>query len=284
MPCPIWLQNFLPQKFISRCAGFLADSRIPFLKNALIRLFSRAYEIDLSEAIIEHGEDYPSFNAFFTRKLKSNARPLPQNPAIICSPADGFISEIGLIQEDRVYQAKNHHYTLTELLGGDAALSHSFLNGNFLTVYLAPKNYHRVHMPFNGTLREMIYVPGKLFSVNDFSVNRVPQLFARNERVVSIFDTDLGPMAVILVGAIIVGSIETVWAGSVTSPRGKTIARWDYSHTHPRMELQRGEELGLFRLGSTAIVLFSEKMIEWDPIFKSGMSVQMGQAVGERRS
>ena len=201
-------------------------------------------------------------------------RPITQE-GIAC-PADGAISQLGKIEEDRIFQAKGHHYTLTQLLGGDEAVAAPFVNGDFATVYLSPKDYHRVHMPFAGTLKEMIYVPGQLFSVNTVTAGQVPGLFARNERVVCLFETELGPMAVVLVGAMIVASVETVWAGLVTPPK-RQLKRVDYQKQPEAMTLDRGAEMGRFKLGSTAIVLFGPNKVQWNPSLKAGLTVSMGE-------
>ncbi|MCG8535171.1 MAG: archaetidylserine decarboxylase, partial [Pseudomonadales bacterium] len=214
------------------------------------------------------------FNDFFTRALKEGVRPITQE-GIAC-PADGAISQLGKIEEDRIFQAKGHHYTLTQLLGGDEAVAAPFVNGDFATVYLSPKDYHRVHMPFAGTLKEMIYVPGQLFSVNTVTAGQVPGLFARNERVVCLFETELGPMAVVLVGAMIVASVETVWAGLVTPPK-RQLKRVDYQKQPEAMALDRGAEMGRFKLGSTAIVLFGPNKVQWNPSLKAGLTVSMGE-------
>ncbi|RZI70047.1 MAG: phosphatidylserine decarboxylase, partial [Pseudomonas sp.] len=211
--------------------------------------------------------------------LKPGARPLDSTPGAILSPADGAVSQLGPIEHGRIFQAKGHSYSVLELLGGDARLSAPFMGGEFATVYLSPKDYHRVHMPLAGTLREMVYVPGRLFSVNQTTAENVPELFARNERVVCLFDTERGPMAVVLVGAMIVASIETVWAGLVTPPKRelKTF-RYDEAARAP-IHLEKGAELGRFKLGSTAIVLFGPNQVKWSELLAAGSPVQMGQGL-----
>lgn len=267
-------QYCVPQHLLSRCVGLLAESRWPLIKNTFIDFFLNQYNIDMSIAAEPDPRAYACFNDFFTRALKEGVRPITQE-GIAC-PADGAISQLGKIEEDRIFQAKGHHYTLTQLLGGDEAVAAPFVNGDFATVYLSPKDYHRVHMPFAGTLKEMIYVPGQLFSVNTVTAGQVPSLFARNERVVCLFETELGPMAVVLVGAMIVASVETVWAGLVTPPK-RQLKRIDYQKQPEAMALDRGAEMGRFKLGSTAIVLFGPNKVQWNPSLKAGLTVSMGE-------
>ena len=275
----IGLQYILPHHLISRGVGFFAECTWPALKNPLTNRFVKQYNVDMSEAVEEDPEAYASFNDFFTRPLKEGMRPLPdQADAIVC-PADGAISQLGDIEYGRVFQAKGHDYSLTELLGGDSDLAGEFQGGKFATVYLSPSDYHRVHMPLSGTLRKMIHVPGRLFSVNQTTAENVPRLFARNERAVCIFDTDKGPMAVILVGAMIVASIETVWSGLIT-PKRRTVKTYDYTEeSRKEITLNRGDEMGRFKLGSTAIVLFGKDQVEWAETLAAEMPVRMGQSL-----
>ncbi|VFT10223.1 phosphatidylserine decarboxylase [Pseudomonas aeruginosa] len=257
-------QYLLPHHLLSRLIGFAADCRATWFKDRLIAWFARRYQVDMREAQVEDLQAYEHFNAFFTRALKDGARPLAQEPGAVLCPADGAISQLGPIEHGRIFQAKGHSYSLAELLGGDAELAAPFMGGDFATVYLSPRDYHRVHMPLAGTLREMVYVPGRLFSVNQTTAENVPELFARNERVVCLFDTERGPMAVVLVGAMIVASIETVWAGLVTPPKRelKTF-RYDEAARAP-IRLEKGAELGRFKLGSTAIVLFGPQQVAFN--------------------
>lgn len=276
-----FIQNFLPHHLISRAVYAFVECTNAKFKNALIRRIIKQYDVDMSEALHEEPESYLHFNDFFTRPLKEGMRPLPEDPKIIVSPADGAISQIGDIENGRVFQAKGHDYSLIELLGGDAELGHEFMGGKFATIYLSPRDYHRVHMPYGGKLRKMIHVPGRLFSVNQGTVENIPSLFARNERVVAIFDTDRGPMAVILVGAMIVASIETVWAGLVT-PQRKKVRTFDYGeNTGQDITLNRAEEMGLFKMGSTAIVLFGQDKIDWLEQWEAGATIKLGQALAE---
>ncbi|GIZ12862.1 phosphatidylserine decarboxylase proenzyme [Pseudomonas sp. NCCP-436] len=273
-------QYLLPHHLLSRLIGCVAECRIGWLKNRLISWFVRQYQVDMSQAQIEDPRAYEHFNAFFTRALKDGARPLDQTPGAVLCPADGAISQLGSIEHGRIFQAKGHSFSATELLGGDAERAAPFMGGQFATVYLSPRDYHRVHMPLTGTLKEMIYVPGRLFSVNQTTAENVPELFARNERVVCLFDTERGPMAVVLVGAMIVASVETVWAGLVTPPRrALRSTRYDAEARAP-IELAKGAELGRFKLGSTAIVLFGPNQVRWAEELGSGSAVRMGQLLG----
>nr|WP_306671543.1 archaetidylserine decarboxylase [Endozoicomonas sp. ONNA2] len=274
------VQYVLPHHLISRAVFYFVECQIPWFKNGLIRLAIDHYHVNMSEAKRQDAEEYLHFNDFFTRSLKDGARPLPEDPAIIVSPADGVISQIGDIKNGRIFQAKGHDYSLVELLGGDLDLGQEFMGGKFATIYLAPKDYHRVHIPAAGSLHKMVHVPGRLFSVSQGTVENIPNLFARNERVVSIFDTQYGPMAVIMVGAINVASIETVWAGLVTPQRGQ-VATTTYGEASQSVELSRGDELGRFKLGSSAIVLFGKNQIEWLKNWQPGLSIKMGEALAQ---
>jgi phosphatidylserine decarboxylase len=271
------LQHLLPQHLLSRLVGRLADSRIGWIKNSFILLFNRIYAINMSEAAEESPTAYPSFNAFFTRALKPEARPIDLDPSLLVSPVDGAISQLGKIDYGRIFQAKGHSYSLTSLLGGNQDRAQPFINGQFATIYLSPKDYHRVHMPIEGRLLEMVYVPGDLFSVNNATVAEVPNLFARNERLVAIFDTAAGPMAMVLVGAMIVAGIETVWSGQM-APKLRTIetSRYD-SHSPEPIILAKGAEMGRFKLGSTVILLFGAKNIEWLKQYHTGNNTRLGQ-------
>ncbi|WP_079204695.1 archaetidylserine decarboxylase [Pseudomonas sp. CC6-YY-74] len=273
-------QYLLPHHLLSRLIGCAAECRTGWFKNRLISWFVKQYQVDMSEAQIEDPSAFEHFNAFFTRTLKEGARPLDTTPGAILSPADGAVSQLGKIEHGRVFQAKGHSFSVLELLGGDSERASPFMGGEFATIYLSPKDYHRVHMPLAGTLREMVYVPGRLFSVNQTTAANVPELFARNERVVCLFDTERGPMAVVLVGAMIVASIETVWAGLVTPPKRhlKTV-RYDEAARAP-IALDKGAELGRFKLGSTAIVLFGPDQVRWAETLGANSDVRMGQSIG----
>ncbi len=273
----IGCQHILPQHCLSRLIGYLARCKIIGLKNWAINKFIVRYGVNMQEALYENAQEYENFNQFFTRALKPNVRPIELAPNKIISPVDGMISEIGQIDENRLLQAKGHDYKLEDLLAGDEALVSRFRYGNFATFYLAPKDYHCIHMPLAGVLRQMIYVPGKLFSVNTVTTQNVPNLFARNERVITVFDTDVGSMAVILVGAMIVASMSTVWSGVVAPKNPREITHFQYDG----ISLDKGMKLGHFELGSTVIVLFGPKTMNWDPTLKTQSIIQMGQFIGQ---
>ncbi|MDY6841958.1 MAG: archaetidylserine decarboxylase [Pseudomonadota bacterium] len=272
-------QYITPQLGVSNLAGRLADNdRSPALKNQAIKWFIGRYGVDMSEAAEPDPEAYPSFNAFFTRALKPGIRPLTDGEKTLVSPVDGAISQLGQVTGDRIFQAKGQSFSLSELLGGEQAATAPFANGEFSTLYLSPKDYHRVHMPMTGTLRQMIHVPGKLFSVNPVTAENVPNLFARNERVVCIFDTASGPMALVLVGAMIVGSVETRWAGVVV-PGSKQVTSSRYEGEQA-IKFAKGEEMGRFRLGSTVIMVMPKGAVTWNSDQVAGKTVRMGEAFG----
>ncbi len=272
------LQYITPQHALSRAAGWLANQRTDWVKNTFIEWFTKRYGVDMSEALEENPRAYENFNAFFTRALKPDARPVDNATDSVVCPADGAISQLGAIEDGRIFQAKGQMYTTQELLGGDEALAREFDGGQFATVYLSPKDYHRVHMPYSGTLRTTVAVPGDLFSVNNATANQVPRLFSRNERLVAIFDTDVGPMAVVLVGAMIVAGIETVWGGEV-APIKRRIQTQDFRPQAP-IELDKGEEMGRFKLGSTAVILFGKDRVRWDEAYQAGSRTRMGERLG----
>lgn len=273
-------QYVTPQLTVSRLAGKLADmDSSPAMKNRVIKWFIGRYGVDMSEAAEPDPEAYPSFNAFFTRALKPGLRPMDERASVMVSPVDGAISQLGTVTDDRVFQAKGQSFSLTELLGGDHQRASEFASGEFATIYLSPKDYHRIHMPLAGTLREMTYVPGKLFSVNPTTAEQVPNLFARNERVACVFDTDFGPMAMVLVGAMIVGSMETTWAG-VVAPDSRGVSATYYSHLEKPIRFEKGEEMGRFRLGSTVILVMPEGAVNWNTDQVAGKTVRLGEALG----
>ncbi|KGE77341.1 archaetidylserine decarboxylase [Halomonas salina] len=267
------IQYPLPHHLLSRLIGRLADCRLPWLKDVLIRAFIRQFKVDMGEAHQPDPSAYPSFNEFFTRPLKDGARPIGEG---LVSPADGTLSQFGRLEHGRLIQAKGHDFTAADLLGGDLEAAGRYRDGSFATVYLSPSDYHRVHMPVAGTLREMVYVPGRLFSVNAATTHHVPNLFARNERLVCHFDTEHGPMGLVLVGAMIVAAIETVWAGQITPlPRGDVQRiRFDTP-----VHLEKGEEMGRFKLGSTVVMTFAEP-VDFDSLERE-RTVRMGQRLGE---
>jgi phosphatidylserine decarboxylase len=277
-------QYLLPHHLLSRLIGCAAECRVGWFKNRLIGWFAQQYQVNMSEAQVEDLTAFAHFNDFFTRALKDGARPLDTAPGSVLSPADGAVSQLGKIEQGRIFQAKGHSFSVIELLGGDSQRAAPFMGGDFATVYLSPKDYHRVHMPLTGTLKEMVYVPGRLFSVNQTTAENVPELFARNERVVCLFDTERGPMAVVLVGAMIVASIETVWAGLITPPkRALKTFRYDEAARAP-IVLEKGAELGRFKLGSTAVVLFGPEQVQWAEGLAANSPVKMGQRLGLPRS
>jgi len=233
----------------------------------------------MSEALEPDINTFLSFNHFFTRELKPGARPLTSEANAIACPADGSVSQAGPITDGKIFQAKGKSFTATDLLGGDAERAEPFNNGVFTTIYLSPKDYHRLHMPLTGTLREMVHIPGRLFSVNTATTNSVPGLFARNERVAALFDTDAGPMALVLVGAIFVSSIETVWHGVVTPPSITSVRSWQYQENAPVLKI--GEEMGRFNMGSTIIVLFGKDKVQWDGELTAEKVVKLGERIGK---
>ena len=247
-------QYLVPQHALSSAIHWLTTRESPWLKNLLIKGFIRLYDIDLSEAARSNPEDYRSFNDFFTRALKPDARPIAEAPLV--SPADGTISQSGRVDTNRLIQAKCHDYTLEALLGGDIHYAQQFYNGAYSVIYLSPRNYHRIHMPADGRLISMTYVPGDLFAVNPATVETVEGLFARNERLIIRFETEKGPLCLIMVGAIFVGSMETVWSGKMTPPYGPTLRHFDYRDQS--LTFTKGEEIGRFNMGSTVIILTPE--------------------------
>lgn len=271
-------QYLLPKQALTAFAGFVASRERGWLTTEIIRRFVAKYQVNMEEAARSDIASYLTFNDFFTRALKPGVRPLAE--ADLISPVDGAISQFGRIEHDQIFQAKGHHYSTTALVGGDAALAAQFENGSFATLYLSPRDYHRIHMPCDGCLTRMIHVPGELFSVNPVTACGVPGLFARNERVVCVFDAPRGPFVLILVGATIVGSMATVWHGVVNPPRGKQVRAWDYD---PKAEaavvLRRGEEMGRFLLGSTVVMLFPAGPLHFNPDWAPGRLIQLGEAM-----
>lgn len=275
----IALQYITPQHGLSRLLGKLAGARLGWLTRAFIRLFIRQYQVNMSEASNPDPASYDTFNAFFTRPLKDGVRPLADSDLIL--PVDGTVSQLGDIEQGRIIQAKGHDYSPQALLGV-SDLATPFENGQFATIYLAPRDYHRIHMPLAGTLTDMIYVPGDLFSVNPLTAENVPGLFARNERVVTLWDTAVGPMALVLVGATIVASIETVWSGTVTPPAGAKVQHWTYSGRNA-ISLDKGEEMGRFKLGSTVVLLFADKALSFAEELAPGVTTRLGGAFADRQ-
>ncbi len=271
----VWPQYLLPKQALTAFGGWVATRRWGSATTRLIAWFVNKYQVDMAEAAQPDIAAYGSFNDFFTRALRADARPLAQ--ARWLCPVDGAISQFGAIENGQIFQAKGHSYSATALIGGDSALAAHFAQGSFATLYLSPRDYHRIHMPCVGTLRQMVYVPGDLFSVNPTTACGVPGLFARNERIVCMFDTPSGPMVLVLVGATIVGSMATVWHGVVNPPRTGRISRHDYPAG--QVQLAKGEEMGRFLLGSTVVLLLPEATPGWNPDWQPGGPVRMGQVM-----
>ena len=274
-------QYLLPKQALTQFAGFVASRERGWLTTEIIRRFVAKYQVNMAEALNSDIASYLTFNHFFTRALKPGARPLAQAD-LIC-PVDGAISQFGTIEHDQIFQAKGHHYSTTAVVGGDAALAAQFQDGSFATIYLSPKDYHRIHMPCDGRLIRMIYVPGELFSVNPVTARGVPGLFARNERVVCVFESARGPFVLILVGATIVGSMATVWHGVVNPPRSGAVRDWHYpaSPEQPAVELKQGEEMGRFLLGSTVVLLLPKGPLRFNPEWAAGRAVRLGEVMAD---
>ncbi len=270
-------QYLIPKQAITLLAGRIARARAGGLTTRLIAWFVQRYRVNMAEAANPDIASYASFNDFFTRALKNGARPLAQAD-LIC-PVDGAISQFGRIDGQQIFQAKGHHYSSTALVGGDAALAAQFDNGHFATLYLSPRDYHRIHMPCAARLTRMIYVPGDLFSVNPATARGVPGLFARNERVVCVFDGESGPFVLILVGATIVGSMATTWHGAVNAPRPGRVTEWRYDNE--RIEFKQGDEMGRFLLGSTVVMLFPQGPFKFNPAWQPGGAIRLGEVMAQ---
>ena len=271
-------QYLIPKQALTALAGKLASQEAGSLTTSVIRWFVGRYNVNMAEAANPDIASYKSFNEFFTRPLKEGAR--PQADADFISPVDGAISQFGPIERDQIFQAKGHSYSTTALVGGDRDLAAQFENGSFATLYLSPRDYHRIHMPCAGKMTRMIYVPGELFSVNPTTARGVPGLFARNERVVCFFDSAFGPFVLTLVGATIVGSMATVWHGQINPPRPGVIREWRYDEQN--IVLQKGEEMGRFLLGSTVVMLFPKDGLAFNPDWAPTGAIRMGEAMGSK--
>ena len=272
-----WPLYILPHHFISRIVFKLTRIECPRLVPPAIRQFSKVFKVNLSEAQHSDPNSYKTFNDFFTRALKPELRPIAQGSTLITSPVDGCISQMGKIKQGQIFQAKGHTYSATDLLGGDVERAAPFMQGEFMTIYLSPRDYHRIHMPLDGDLIEQVYIPGRLFSVAGHTVRTIPNLFARNERVVALFNTPLGKMAMVLVGAINVAAIETVWSGLVTPPPQGDIKR----ETFANVSLEKGQEMGRFNMGSTVILLFEHKHLRWNSELGADVALRLGQALAD---
>ncbi|HEX4152000.1 MAG TPA: archaetidylserine decarboxylase [Steroidobacteraceae bacterium] len=271
----VWMQYLLPQHALSRRILWATRVRSPWFKNSLIRGFLALFAVEMHEAVESDPYRYPSFNEFFTRELRTGARPIAAGADEIACPVDGRVSECGTIEGDSLLQAKGRRYTLAELLA-QQPWARRFEGGSFATIYLAPFDYHRIHMPLDGRVVETVYVPGRLFSVNDVTARLVPRLFARNERVLTLFESAFGAFSVVLVGALNVGSIATVWAGDITPAARRSVTRL----ASPAIELAKGAELGRFNMGSTVILLFEPGRATWNPTLGAGSRVRLGQSLG----
>ncbi|MCP4391119.1 MAG: phosphatidylserine decarboxylase [Gammaproteobacteria bacterium] len=266
----------MPHHAVSRVVYFITRLRGPQVP-LMIKWFVERYGVDMDEAAESEVDYYQTFNEFFTRPLKDDIRPIAPGANTLACPCDGTVSQAGPVRAGAIMQAKGRGYSVLELLGGDKTMASEFADGRFATIYLAPHNYHRMHMPLDANMVRMIHVPGRLFSVAQWTVAEIPRLFARNERLACYFETSAGPMVMVLVGAINVAAIETVWSGLVTPPRGKKISEFDYSHT--RKEITKGAEMGRFNMGST-VILLTGKNVEWLPHIVAGQGVKMGQLIG----
>ena len=266
----------LPHHLVSRLAYFVTRLHGPVVQ-PMISWFIRKFKVDMSDSVHADPVVFKTFNEFFTRALRPETRPVVPGPNMLACPVDGTVSEAGNITEQNIFQAKGHQYTVRELLGDDEAMATQFTNGRFATIYLAPYDYHRIHLPVDGVLHKMLHIPGRLFSVAPWTVNTVPRIFARNERVACLFSTAVGPMALVLVGAINVAAIETVWAGLVTPPKGKKVSAYDYRQT--RKQYSKGDEIGRFNMGSTVILLTGAR-VEWLQKIRNGQKVKMGELIG----
>ena len=271
-------QHGMPKQALTRFAEFVANSRAPWTRGIIPR-FIRKYGVDMSEAAQPDPSRYACFNDFFTRALRPGVRPLADTPFV--SPVDGAVIDCVRLQDDTILQLKGHPYSARALLAGDAALAAQFAGGDAISIYLSPKDYHRIHMPCDGRLLRMIHVPGRLYSVNPATVAGVPGLFARNERVVCLFDSDFGPFVLTLVGAVVVGSMQTVWHGLINPPRSGTLREWRYDDQDIR--LARGEEMGRFLLGSTVVMLFPKDVIAFNPDWSPTRAIRMGEAMAGSR-
>jgi phosphatidylserine decarboxylase len=279
----VTLQHLLPQHGVSRLVLAATRARAPWFKNALIRLFMRGFRPDMTDAVETDPTAYPSFNEFFTRALRPETRPIDIDPRAIVSPVDGTVSEAGILAADRLLQAKGRDYTLRALLAGNAAWERTFAGGSFATIYLAPYNYHRIHMALPGELRQSFYVPGRLFSVNRITAQLVPGLFSRNERVFCGFDAGGLPWAIILVGALNVGSMATVWHGDVTPRRHREVTALPVQDVLAPVVLPKGAEMARFNMGSTVILLLPKDAADWAATLTAGRVLKMGERIGTLR-
>ncbi|MGR9114843.1 MAG: archaetidylserine decarboxylase [Gammaproteobacteria bacterium] len=275
-------QYLLPHHLLSRLIGFLCHWENKAWKDYMIKRFGKFYKVNTKEAVSRNLRHYSSFNHFYIRQLKSGARPITKLQNGVASPVDGTVSQAGTIMEGELFQAKGKKFTIAALLGGDSKHANVFDGGIFTTIILSPGDYHRIHMPLDGTLKETVYIPGRLFSINHITVNGIPEIYARNERVVSVFETASGPMALILIGSIFSSSIETVWDGVITPSSKSEIRHWNYHFNPPTAK--KGEEIGCFNMGSTVILLFGKNAVNWDESLAPDHRVKMGELIGRTLS
>jgi phosphatidylserine decarboxylase len=276
-----WPTYLLPHHALSRVMHAITRSEVYWWKSRFTRWFVKQFNVNMTLAQEPDLETYSSFNAFFTRALRADARPVDDDTKTLACPVDGSVSQLGDIKNGRIFQAKGRDFSLLELLGGDVRAAEQFEEGKFATLYLSPRDYHRIHIPVDGKLTAMTHIPGRLFSVSPATARAVPRLFARNERVVAYFDTEAGPMAMVLVGAIFVASIETVWAGEITPPAGKEIRHWKYAPDNDLHHFQKGDEIGRFNMGSTVILLHAAGAIDWLQDIHAADHIQMGQVLAK---
>ena len=275
-----WPLLVLPHHLLSSIVRAVTRWRVDWFKNLIISAFIRHFRVDMSEATDSSPEHYPDFNSFFTRSLKPGVRPQPDMPDAIASPVDGRISQLGTISDGCLLQAKGRDFSLIDLLGGDAERAQAFQGGKFATLYLSPRDYHRIHMPCDGRLMETVFIPGRLFSVAPHTTRTIPNLFTRNERLVALFETSSGPMAMILVGAIFVACMETVWEGVIQPSRQGIRIRTFNTSNAEKIRLQRGDEMGRFNMGSTVILLYGPEQADWNPDLAAGQPLRIGQTMG----
>jgi len=275
----------IPQRALTSWVYWLTRQRRPrFLKNLFIRLFIHTFKVDMYEAVYPKADSYANFNAFFTRPLRPGIRPVVTDEQAVACPVDGTVSQVGSLTGDEILQAKGRGFSLRALLGGEASRAEPFQGGSFATLYLSPRDYHRIHMPYPGRLREMVHVPGRLFSVSPAATRGVPELFARNERIACLFETAFGPMALVMVGAVNVASMETVWEGLITPPLGTRVRSWRYRDEHgiEAISLAKGAEMGRFNMGSTVILIAPPSSLRWASEIQASATVHMGQLLATR--
>ncbi len=270
----------LPHHFLSHIVYQFMRIKNPQVKDLQITMMAKAFNINLSESKLKAPDAFPDFNSFFTRELREGVRKFEDGEAMLCSPVDGKVSQMGDIDGSSIFQAKGHSFTLQKLLGDDQVLASNYLNGKFATIYLSPRDYHRIHMPCSGKLKRIIHIPGRLFSVAPYTVTTVPGLFARNERVACVFDTEFGEMIMILVGAIFVSSMDTVWTGTITPPGAKKVTEIDLSNAQRSLDIEKGEEMGRFNMGSTVILLFPKDKVTLNDRLSAGSTLRLGNGIG----